>query len=94
MRQVYHEIEHVWQDSYWNYLTRDNIDFLRLRVGPLLRYVPGVDVQGATFASKVERLKLQRLLGQDTRATAQAILEDVSRLPEFVSAVAAAQRGC
>jgi type I restriction enzyme R subunit len=50
----------------------------------LLRYAPGGDVQAATFTSKVERLKLQILTGQDASATAQSIAEDVSRLPGFV----------
>ncbi|HLF91192.1 MAG TPA: type I restriction-modification enzyme R subunit C-terminal domain-containing protein, partial [Anaerolineales bacterium] len=37
-----------------------------------------------TFTSKVERLKLQILTGKDPKSTAQAIAEDVSRLPNFV----------
>ena len=32
--------------------TRDKIEFLRLKVGPLLRYAPGVDVAGATFTTR------------------------------------------
>jgi type I restriction enzyme R subunit len=78
------EIQQAWEDSFWIYVTADKLDFLRLKVGPLLRYVPGVDVQSTTFTSKVERLKLQILTGKDTSATAQSIAEDVSRLPDFV----------
>ena len=85
VRQVYPEIEHVWQEEFWRYLTQDKVRFLRLKVGPLLRYVPGVDVQAATFTRKVERLKWQMLTGKDTSATIQSIREDVSRLPSFVS---------
>lgn len=84
VKRVYPEIEQAWQDSFWRYLTSDKLSFLKLKVGPLLRYVPGGDVQAATFTSKVERLKLQILTGQDPSATAQSIAEDVSRLPEFV----------
>lgn len=84
VRRVYRQIEQAWQDAFWAYLTRDKLDFLRSRVGPLLRYAPGEDIQGATFTSKVERLKLQILTGRDTTATVQSIAEDISRLPEFV----------
>jgi len=84
VKRVYPEIKRAWQDSFWRYLTPDRLTFLRLKVGPLLRYAPGVDVQAATFTSKVERLKLQILTGRDPSATAQSIAEDVSRLPEFV----------
>jgi type I restriction enzyme R subunit len=84
VRRLFRQIEHAWQDAFWAYLTRDKLDFLRSRVGPLLRFALGEDIQGATFTSKVERLKLQILTGRDATATAQAIAEDVSRLPEFV----------
>lgn len=84
VKQVYPDIEEVWGDSFWRYLTADKLEFLKLRVGPLLRYVAGVEVQGATFTSKVERLKLQILSGRDPTATAQSIAEDVGRLPDFV----------
>lgn len=84
VKRVYRQIEPAWQDSFWAYLTRDKINFLRSQVGPLLRYAPGEDIQAATFTSKVERLKLQLLTGRDVSSTIQSIAEDVSRLPEFV----------
>jgi type I restriction enzyme R subunit len=84
VKKVLPEIQQAWEDHFWLYVRADKLDFLRLKVGPLLRYVPGVDVQSTTFTSKVERLKLQILTGKDTSATAQSIAEDVSRLPDFV----------
>jgi type I restriction enzyme, R subunit len=84
VKRVYHEIEEAWQDAFWTYLTPSKIAFLRLQVAPLLRYVPDVDVQAATFTGKVERLKLQRLTGKNTAVTIESIREDVSRLPDFV----------
>ncbi len=84
VKQIYPEIEAAWQDSFWTYLTRDKIDFLSLKVGPLLRFAPDVDVAEATFTSKVERLKRQILTGKDPSSTTQSIAEDVSRLPDFV----------
>lgn len=84
VKRVYPQIEQAWGDSFWRYVTPDKLAFLKLKVGPLLRYAPGVDVQAATFTSKVERLKLQILTGKDPTATAQSIAKDVSRLPDFV----------
>ena len=84
VKRVYPEIKQAWEDGFWRYLTPDKISFLRLKVGPLLRYAPGVDVQAATFTGKVERLKLRILTGREPSATAQSIAEDVGRLPEFV----------
>jgi type I restriction enzyme R subunit len=84
VKRIYPDIEQAWDDAFWRYLTPDRLTFLKLKVGPLLRYAPGGDVQAATFTSKVERLKLQILTGQDASATAQSIAEDVSRLPGFV----------
>ena len=60
------QIEQVWEDVFWQFLTVVKIDLLRLKVGPLLRYAPDVDVAKATFTHKVERLKLQVLTGRDT----------------------------
>lgn len=84
VKRVYHEIETAWRDEFWEYLTLQKIAFLRLKVGPLLRYVPAVDVAAATFTAKVERLKWQQLTGKSAAATIESIREDVSRLPEFV----------
>ena len=44
-------------------LTPDRLQFLRLKVAPLLRYVADVDVSAETFTNKIERLKLQILKG-------------------------------
>jgi type I restriction enzyme, R subunit len=84
VKKVLPGIQQAWEDNFWFYVTADKLDFLRLKVGPLLRYVPEVDVQSTTFTSKVERLKLQILTAKDTSATAQSIAEDISRLPDFV----------
>jgi type I restriction enzyme R subunit len=80
VRQLYPQIEQAWDDAFWRYITPDMLTFLKLKVGPLLRYAPSGDVQAATFTSKVERLKLHILTGQDASDTALSIAEDVSRL--------------
>jgi type I restriction enzyme R subunit len=83
VRRIYPEVQEAWQDKFWEYLTPDRRLLLQRKVGPLLRHAPAVDVEAATFASKVERLKLQILTGQDARETAASIREDVIRLPLF-----------
>ena len=77
-------IEPAWDEPFWAYVTYTDLEFLKLHVGPLLRFAAGTDVQAATFTSKVERLKLQILHGKDAAKSAQSVAEDVSRLPRFV----------
>jgi type I restriction enzyme, R subunit len=84
VKKVYPKIEEAWSDSFWLHLNPNKLEFLKLQVGPLLRYASAVDVEAATFTSKVERLKLQKRASKDTTATIESIAEDVSRLPDFV----------
>jgi len=78
------EIEEAWTDAFWDYLIPSKIEFLKLKVAPHLRLVPGVDVAAATFVSKVERLKLLKRTGKDTSQAIQSIAEDAAILPDFV----------
>jgi type I restriction enzyme R subunit len=78
------EIEEAWQDGFWNYLVPSKLEFLKLKVAPHLRLVPGVDVAAATFISKLERLKLLKRTGKDTTQAIQSIAEDAAVLPDFV----------
>ena len=84
VKKIFPQVKQAWEDAFWRYVTRRDIEFLHNQVGPLLRYAPPVDVLAQTFISKVERLKLQILTGQNPKSTAQSIAEDVSRLPAFV----------
>ncbi len=84
VRKIYPEVEDAWNDSFWDYITADKIKFLRFKIGPLLRYVPGTDVAAVTFTGKVERLKFQILTGKSIAETVASIADDVSRLPSFV----------
>ncbi len=85
IKRVWPDIERAWEDAFWKFLTADKIAFLKLKVGPLLRFAADVDVQAATFANKIERLKLARLTNKQDDATLQSIAEDVARLPDFVA---------
>jgi type I restriction enzyme R subunit len=78
------EIQEAWREGFWNYLVPSKIEFLKLKVAPHLRLVPGVDVAAATFISKVERLKLLKRTGKETAQAIQSIAEDAAVLPDFV----------
>jgi type I restriction enzyme R subunit len=84
VKKAFPKLAHVWEDSYWEFWNQNKLDFLRLKIAPLLRFVPDVDVQAETFTSKVERLKYQILTDKVTESTIESIQEDVSRLPNFV----------
>jgi type I restriction enzyme R subunit len=84
VKKVRAEIADAFTDEFWTYPTSDKIEFLRLKVGPLLRFAARVDVAAETFTHKVERLKLQILTGKASPETCKSIAEDVSLLPQFV----------
>ncbi|PZV06753.1 MAG: type I restriction endonuclease [Leptolyngbya sp.] len=84
VQKVYADIEPAWTEGFWLHLTQTKINFLRSKVGPLLRFVAGTDVAAATFTNKVERLKHEILTDSVKSATLESIAEDVSRLPDFV----------
>ncbi len=85
VQKVLGDVEQAWQDDFWVLLTKDKLDFLRDMVGPLLRFAGNVDVAAETFTHKVERLRLGILSRRPSATIAQAIAEDVSRLPAYVS---------
>ncbi len=85
VRKIWSEIGIAWEDlEFWKFLTGDKINFLRLKIAPVLRLVPDVDVYAETFANKVERLNLQILRGQPSTELLKSIAEDVSMLPQHV----------
>ncbi len=83
IRKVWMDIEQAWQADFWKLLTPAKIEFLRVKVGPLLRFAAAVDVAAETFTHKVERLKLQTLQGSPSPSLLQSIAEDVSLLPNI-----------
>ncbi|MBK7316554.1 hypothetical protein [Candidatus Villigracilis affinis] len=78
------EIEEAWTDAFWDYFVSSKIEFLKLKVAPHLRLVPGVDVAAATFISKVERLKLLKRTGKEASGTIQSIVEDAQSLRDTI----------
>ncbi len=83
IRKVWTEVEQAWKDDFWQLVTPAKIEFLRLKVGPLLRFASNVDVAAETFTHKVERLKLQIMARSPSPQLLQSIADDVSRLPDI-----------
>jgi type I restriction enzyme R subunit len=84
VRKAWLDVEMVWTADFWSQLTRERLDFLRLRVAPLFRFVPDVDVAAETFTNKVERLALAMITVLPTPHQLESISEDVSRLPQEI----------
>jgi type I restriction enzyme R subunit len=84
VRKAWPDVESAWSDDFWSHLASYRIDFLRLRVAPLLRFVSDIDVAAETFTNKVERLALAMLKGVAPPDQLQSIAEDVARLPQEI----------
>ncbi|MBX2990219.1 MAG: DEAD/DEAH box helicase family protein [Bacteroidetes bacterium] len=63
------EVREAWQDDFWRYITAAKIEFLRMKVAPLLRFVPHVKPAKEFFVSKMERCGLALLHGRTSRQT-------------------------
>jgi type I restriction enzyme, R subunit len=84
IRKAWPDVELAWTVDFWSQLTRERLDFLRLKVAPLLRFVPDVDVAAETFTNKVERLALAMIKGAPSPDQLASIAENVSRLPQEI----------
>jgi type I restriction enzyme, R subunit len=84
VRKEWNGIKQAWSDGFWRRLKADDLTFLRMNVGPLLRFAAGVDVSEATFTHKLERLRLQQIEEKDRSALVESIADDVAKLPNFV----------
>jgi type I restriction enzyme R subunit len=82
VKKVWLQLHHAWGDDFWTLITPNKLEFLRLHIGPLLRFAAGVDVAAETFTHKIERLKLQTLQASPSPQLLQSIAEDVSLLPD------------
>ncbi|MEM9162767.1 MAG: DEAD/DEAH box helicase family protein, partial [Cyanobacteria bacterium P01_F01_bin.4] len=84
VRKEWHRIKSAWTDGFWRRLRADDLTFLQMNVGPLLRFAAGVNVAEATFTHKIERLKLQQVSDQVSPSLVESIADDAARLPDFI----------
>jgi len=92
------EARDAWNDDFWNYINAQKIEFLRMKVAPLLRFVSNVNLAEAFFTSKTERAGLAVIASQSEAQGKQSpgfetlidsIREDVGLLPLNLPQVAA-----
>jgi len=80
VKLVMKEVREAWDDDFWRYITVAKIEFLRMKVAPLLRFVPHVKPAEEFFVSKMERCGLALLQKKDLKTHIESIREDVSLL--------------
>ncbi|MBM4161176.1 MAG: DEAD/DEAH box helicase [Ignavibacteria bacterium] len=91
VKKAFKEVRDAWEDDFWNYITSDKIGFLKLKVAPLLRFVPHVRPAEEFFVNKMERCVLALLQGKELKPHIDSIREDVSLLPTNLQQVAERQ---
>ena len=92
IKKVFKDVRGVWEDDFWKYITEEKLEFLRLKVAPLLRFVPNIRAVEAFFISKMERCGLAHLQHKDLASHIQSIREDVSLLPTNIAEVSSRQK--
>jgi type I restriction enzyme R subunit len=91
VKKVFKEVREAWDDDFWHYITESKLEFLRMKVAPLLRFVPFVRPAETFFISKMERCGLAHLQHKDLASHIQSIREDVSLLPTNIEEVKTCQ---
>jgi type I restriction enzyme R subunit len=89
VKKAFKEVRDAWEDDFWRLVTSEKLEFLRLKVAPLLRFVPFVRPAEAFFASKMERLGLGYLQKKPLTTLIDSIRQDVDLLPMNIAQVAA-----
>ena len=81
VKKIFNEVKDAWDNDFWNYMTPIKIEFLRLKVAPLLRFVAGMNNDELFFISKMEKCGLLYLQKRDLSMSINSVKEDVSLLP-------------
>lgn len=92
VKKVFKEVQDAWEDEFWKYITAEKMEFLRLKVAPLLRFVPNVRPAEAFFVSKMERCGLAHLQHKDLNSQIESIREDAVLLPTTLAEVKSRQK--
>ncbi|MBL7129284.1 MAG: DEAD/DEAH box helicase family protein [Ignavibacteria bacterium] len=87
VRRNLHEVREVWEDDYWSYINSDKLRFLRMKVAPLLRFVPGINPNVTSFTSKMDKFGLYEIEKKDYKILLENIKEDVALLPTTIDDV-------
>jgi len=88
VKQHLKEIREAFDDEWWQYLTANKLELLRLKVAPLLRFASAGSLAEAFFVSKMERIGLNRLQQKDIITASINIKEEVDLLPRNLPQIA------
>lgn len=88
VKQHLKEIRETFDDEWWQYLTVNKLELLRLKVAPLLRFASAGSLAEAFFVSKMERIGLNHLQQKDIIAASTNIKEEVDLLPRNLPQIA------
>ncbi|OUD34879.1 DEAD/DEAH box helicase family protein [Flavobacterium sp. FPG59] len=83
------ELQRLEEDNFWNLLTSDKLDFLRLVVKPLMRTISDVDFKSMRFEKDILEVSLAHLCEEKEKfeALKESIIEEISELPLTVSSI-------
>lgn len=84
------ELQRLDDANFWNVLTSDKLDFLRLVVKPLMRTISDVDFKAMRFEKDILEVSLAHLCEEKEKfeALKESIKEEISELPLTVSTIA------
>lgn len=84
------ELQRLDDANFWNVLTADKLDFLRLVVKPLMRTISDVDFKAMRFEKDILEVSLAHLCEEIDKfeALKDSIIEEISELPLTVSTIA------
>ncbi len=88
VKQHLKEIRETFDDEWWQYLTANKLELLRLKVAPLLRFASAGSLAEAFFVSKMERIGLNHLQQKDIITASTNIKEEVDLLPRNLPQIA------
>ena len=88
VKQHIKEIRETFEDEWWQLITANKIELLRLKVGPLLRFASTGSLAEAFFTSKMERIGLNLLQQKDNSNVSANIKEEVDLLPRNLPQIA------
>lgn len=88
VKQNLKDIREVFDNAWWQFMTANKIEFLRLKVAPLLRFATAGSLAEAFFISKMERIGLNILQQKDISDAAANIKEEVDLISRNLPQVA------
>jgi type I restriction enzyme R subunit len=83
VREHRHLVDDITADLFWESLTPAKYQLLTLEVAPLMRFLPGVDLEAASFQSRILEFALAQATNDTSKAQSHAerLREAIARLP-------------